>query len=409
MLQARGAQTVAFAARRSYHKSILPQRHALRAAAAAGLGDDQRHAVLLGEGRGNGRHRLAGRTFERPPQIGRGGVAVGVRGHVFADAVAKRLLAEIVFQHADQRLTLVVGNAVERRHGFAGVGDRLLDRMRGAPRVERQRELLLAVAVEPGLPLRIEMLRRLGLHPAGKALIEPEVVPPAHGDEIAEPLMRHLVREDGEDAAPRGIRIGGGIEQQPAFEKGDAAPVLHGAAESAGHRDQIELGQRIFCAEIIVEPGEQFYGVVERKTPLLALARGGDHADRDAIRIRREPLQFARRQYEQIGRHFRRRREGDLLQVRRDRLLARDRHVADRQERARHGHRQRKSRLEGRLVPARKNPSRVGGLEFAREHPLDAVAGRIVDEEQAGAELVDPRREDDAQPVRAHRQRLAER
>ncbi len=33
----------------------------------------------------------------------------------------------------------------------------------------------------------------LVLHPAGEALVEPEIVPPAHGDEVAEPLVRQLV------------------------------------------------------------------------------------------------------------------------------------------------------------------------------------------------------------------------
>ncbi len=218
--------------------------------------------------------------------------------------------------------------------------------------------------------------------------------------------MRHLVRQHEEDAAPRGVRIGCGIEQQPAFEKGDAAPVLHGAAEPAGHRDQIELGQRIFHAEIVVEPGEQFHCVVERKAPLFALARGGDHADGDVIGLRREPFEFARREHEQIGRHFRRRRKGDLFQVRRDRRLAYHRHVADREVRARQGYRERERRLEGGLIPARENPPRVGRFELAREHALHALAGRIIDNEQAGAELVDPRGEGDAQPVRADGERL---
>ena len=31
------------------------------------------------------------------------------------------------------------------------------------------------------------------LHPRGKALVEPEVVPPLHGDQVAEPLVRELV------------------------------------------------------------------------------------------------------------------------------------------------------------------------------------------------------------------------
>ena len=91
--------------------------------------------------------------------------------------------------------------------------------------------------------------------------------------------MRHLVGDDTEDAAPRAVGIGRGIEQQPALEEGDAAPVLHRAAEAAGHRDQVELGQRIFDAEIIVEPGQQLDRAVERELSLRGLAGRGDDAD----------------------------------------------------------------------------------------------------------------------------------
>ena len=220
--------------------------------------------------------------------------------------------------------------------------------------------------------------------------------------------MRHLMRDDAEDAAPRAVRICCGIEQQPALEEGDAAPVLHRAAEAAGHRDQVELGQRIFDAEIVVEPGEQFRRAVERELPFRSLAGGGDDTDRHAFRLRRDALQFAHRQHEQVGRHFRRRREGDVLQVRLERLFAHDRHVADREEMARHRHGQREARLEGRLVPARKYPPRVRRLELARQQPLHAAVGRIIDEEEAAVELVDPRRKLDAQPMRARRERLRE-
>ena len=66
------------------------------------------------------------------------------------------------------------------------------------------------------------------------------------------------------------LRIDRGVEQQAALEEGDAAPVLHRAAEAAGHRDQVELGQRIFRAEIVVVVGQQLDRVLERKAPLLA-------------------------------------------------------------------------------------------------------------------------------------------
>ena len=34
-----------------------------------------------------------------------------------------------------------------------------------------------------------------GAHPGGKSFVEPKVVPPCHRHEVAEPLVRHFVRE----------------------------------------------------------------------------------------------------------------------------------------------------------------------------------------------------------------------
>ena len=32
-------------------------------------------------------------------------------------------------------------------------------------------------------------------HPGSESFVEPEIVPPRHGDEITEPLVGHLVRD----------------------------------------------------------------------------------------------------------------------------------------------------------------------------------------------------------------------
>ena len=298
---------------------------------------------------------------------------------------------------------------VEHRHRLALVGNRLLDRVRGAPRVGAHRILLALVAVEPALPLRIEVLGRLHLHPGGEAFVEPQVVPPAHGDEIAEPLVRDLVGDDAENAAAGGIRVRGRIEQQTALEERDRAPVLHSAAEAARDGDQVELGQRILDAEIVVEVVQQIDRGVEREAALRALAGGGDDADGDAVGLRRQPLELARRQHEQVARHFRRGGERDLLQVRRHRLLLRDRHVGDGEVAAPQRDGERERRLEGGLVPAREHAAGIGGLEMARDHPLLALLGRVVDVEQPAAEPVDRTREADAQLVRADRERLRKR
>ena len=118
----------------------------------------------------------------------------------------------------------------------------------------------------------MEPLGRLGLHPAGKALVEPEVVPPGHGDEVAEPLVRHLVGDDAEDAAPRASAelVAGSNSRR--LSKNVMPPQFSIAPpKAAGHRDQVELGQRIFHAEIVVEIAQQLGRAVEREAALGAL------------------------------------------------------------------------------------------------------------------------------------------
>src|SRR6202023_3499044 len=138
--------------------------------------------------------------------------------HVSANAGAERGLADIALQHSDQGLSLGVGDAVEGGHRLAFVGDGLLDWVRRAPCVEFHGAIFRAARIEPRSPLRKEMLRRLRLHPAGEAFVEPEIIPPGHGDEITEPLVRHLVSENTKDAAASGLATHCGIEQETALK-----------------------------------------------------------------------------------------------------------------------------------------------------------------------------------------------
>ena len=49
-------------------------------------------------------------------------------------------------------------------------------------------------------PLRVQRFLDLAFHPGRETLVEPQIVPPVHGDEIAEPLVRHFVRDGGKHA-----------------------------------------------------------------------------------------------------------------------------------------------------------------------------------------------------------------
>src|SRR5712692_5882799 len=48
----------------------------------------------------------------------------------------------------------------------------------------------------PDLPLRIGMVSRFVIHEGGEALVQPEIVPPFHRDQISEPHVSNLMGDD---------------------------------------------------------------------------------------------------------------------------------------------------------------------------------------------------------------------
>ena len=48
----------------------------------------------------------------------------------------------------------------------------------------------------PHMPIRLERVNCYVFHHIGEAFVEPQVVPPVHGNEIAKPLMAELVRDN---------------------------------------------------------------------------------------------------------------------------------------------------------------------------------------------------------------------
>src|SRR5580698_1256219 len=94
-------------------------RAARRSVGEGRLGDqavaqrDQRVAALEDPGVHDVTHRLAGDLLDGVPQVGRLRVRVAVLAQVVADAVATRLFAEVLLEHAQDTRALFVGEAVE--------------------------------------------------------------------------------------------------------------------------------------------------------------------------------------------------------------------------------------------------------------------------------------------------------
>jgi hypothetical protein len=148
--------------------------------------------------------------------------------------------------HVDHGGALVVGDGVEHLFHLLSVLDGHNHRVRRLQRVQAQG---VAEATRGELlPHLVLWEQRVGaevLHPGGEALVEPQAVPPGHGDQIAEPLVRQLVCDDHGDALLL-LRAGGGlVDHQRHLAVGNQAPVLHGAHGELGDADHVQLGQRV--------------------------------------------------------------------------------------------------------------------------------------------------------------------
>ncbi len=302
-----------------------------------------------------------------------------MRGHVAPDAVAKSIFAEKTFEHKQKRLAFAVGDVVKGAVRLRLVRDRLLDRVScrsciafhgqflgdaGAPR-----RIARNIVLQPDFPLRIETRGAFRSHPGGKTFVEPEIVPPRHGHEIAKPLMRGLVRDHFVNALPRRGGRFLGIEKQRRFVVSNASPVFHRAAESAGNGDLIELGQRIRNAEVVVVIFENLRRAFERVTPPLGLAFCGDDANMRAGRLRFDQIQLAGDENIQVTRHRRRWCEAHFFSVV-DLCFGLDRHVRNGQPVFRNDGGELKSRAETWFVPTREKAPRVGRFELRAERDL---------------------------------------
>ena len=213
-------------------------------AAAGGLPHaDQWHASLQREVVRDRRDRLARHRPDRLPQVVRDGAAVGMLRQVAAHARAPGVGADVAFQHADDRLALLVGDAVEGLVGGLRGRHVLHHGVRGGERIEAHGFLAHRDGAEPVVPFRMDVLDRAAFQPGGEALAQPQVVPPPHRHQVAEPLVCDLVSYDGKDALARGLGRNRRVEQHRALEVVDCAPVLHRVEHlaAAGARDVVEL------------------------------------------------------------------------------------------------------------------------------------------------------------------------
>ena len=355
-----------------------------------------RHARLIGEAaHRRDQLRVAGRFAHGMKKVIRGGVLIPVTTEMQPDTPLESFRAEITLEHRQDLRTLLVGDRIERARDLRVLRDHLPDRTAAPERVVAHGVECIVQFTRCNAEIGPPLVGHLLAHPFGKALVQPDVGPPCRRDEIAEPLVRHLVRADlreGAQLPERGI----GIEQYQGILENDESGVLHGAALDR-RCQEVQLFVGVSAAEIGLEPGQQLRRFDRRKLHADFLSLGGNDPEGQRLctqrirgHLRLDDIERSDADRDEVGRQRLggRKSMDDLRTV----LEAADLRCVRKHLRAlRRSHGHVEWSLETRLIETREHASRVDRLHLSPGVPpathLGAVktlttrakGGRIID------------------------------
>ena len=173
----------------------------LPALSSAGKGQ-QRDALLVGKALHRRHDPGITRSFSHGcEEFGAGRVAIAVRGHVAAHPFAELVVTHIARNHRDHVATLAIGDRIESLIDLTIGLDRLADRTPRHQRIGAHGIKAFLHGPGPDVQGRPPFVADAKAHPVGEAFVQPDIVPPGRGNEIAKPLVRQLVTDDHAKAA----------------------------------------------------------------------------------------------------------------------------------------------------------------------------------------------------------------
>jgi hypothetical protein len=319
-------------------------------------------------------------------QVGELAVGEGVLLEVRTQPFEELVLADPGHQLLEGRGALRVGDPVEvHLDGLEVVvvrGDRV---GRGQLVLPVGPVLARVGEAGPGVVVLGGLGHRVVRGPLGEGLVEPEVVPPAHRDEVPEPHVRHLVQHGV--GALLVERVGLPRAREVLVAERHARGVLHRAHVVLRHVGLVVLpaaggaGERVGVVEGLLEEREALLGdldqlvdVEELRDRLAAVVAEPDLPVRTGVRVV-DGVVLTGHQCGDVRRHAVGGREGP----RRRAVTGRDRlgglGVGDHRPVRRCLHGEREDRLQVRLLERRVDAPGVGHLELRVQ--VDALVGRV--------------------------------
>ncbi len=190
--------------------------------------------------------------LELAQEVAQLGVAPGVGLEVAPQALHELLAPDVGDELLQHRRPLGVGDPVEVDLDVLEVTDRGDDRVRRAELVLPIGPRLLGRVEGRPAPRpagRLDLGDRAG--PLGERLVEPEVVPPAHRHQVAEPHVGELVQDRQRPALDD--RLGHVGPEDVGLQEGHRAGVLHRPGVELGHEQLVVLRERVGQVEHLLE------------------------------------------------------------------------------------------------------------------------------------------------------------
>mmetsp|Transcript_104110 Transcript_104110/g.293600 ORF Transcript_104110/g.293600 Transcript_104110/m.293600 type:complete len:341 (+) Transcript_104110:1440-2462(+) len=265
------------------------------------------------------------------PKVRSLSVPVGVPGEISRQTLPEVLGAEQRVDHPHDAASLGIGDRVKHLFDLLSPLDGHLNRVAIAEAVEFKRPALLVNNKRlPKLPARLKLVRCKGLHPIGEALVEPEVVPPRHCHEVAEPLMGELVRYHDADSLLLGHGRSLEVAQEVHLTIRHQAPILHRSGREIRNGDHVQLRQGVRHAEKVVVEFQGPDATIQGVSALAALPGNGEYAHgRSSLRYAGDALKVPDAEGQEVRAHLGRSIEDLLAPPVRAHLAAGRRHVGE--------------------------------------------------------------------------------
>ena len=314
------------------------------------------------------------------PQSDSLGVTVGVGLEVLGNSLEESLLAQVVGQHADRRASLEVANVVEDLVDVQGVTDGDVNGVTGTDTVEREGSLhTLVDKLRPHLPVRVHVVNSIPTSPGSETFVEPELIPPVHGYQVAEPLVSKFVRDNVGNVVLEARRSSGLIVEDTSGSVSDETPVLHGSVCEFVDREQVRLGERVLNLENIGEEVNDLGGVLNSPLSLVLETAGSVNADGQllavvlALSVTLNVLEITQSPGQEISAHDGSALKGHDLPALLAGLGLLDRHVAEDDLVDGDLNVEVERSLQVGLVKAREGSTSIGRLELCAEHVVELV------------------------------------